>query len=302
MWRHRFIPILALLGILASLAMVYKGLSKPIVPPLLFEPARSPYPHSIAAEGVIEAQAENINIGPAFSELIMEVYHCVGDEVKKGEPLFKLDTRRFEAELHKAQEEERSAKTDLENKEKQFSYYHRLKDKAAVSEQAFTVAYYDYELAKNRLATAGAAVQVFKTEMERSITRAPCDGKILQAGHAKVGEYANANPFDNIPTMVFGEVNRYQMRIDIDETDAWRYKKGAAATAFVRGNPQIAIPLIFDYLEPFMIPKKTLSGSNLDRVDTRVLQVVYEFSKEAYPIYVGQSLDIFIETEPIGAP
>ncbi len=301
MWRHRLIPLIAIAGVIIALGMVYKGLRAPDIAPLLFAPARSPYTHSIAGEGIIEAQSENINIAGSFSELITEVYHCVGDDVKKGEPLFKLDTRRFEAELKKAQAEEQFAQTDLENKKLQFSYYGRLKDKAAVSEQAYTVAKYDFELAKNRLATATAAINLYTTELERCITRAPCDGRVLQAGHAKLGEYANVNPFDNVPIMVFGTVGYYQMRIDIDESEVWRYKKGAAATAFVRGNPRISIPLTFDYIEPFMIAKKSLSGSNTERIDTRVLQVVYKFSKEHYPIYIGQVLDIFIEAEPLGA-
>lgn len=300
MWRHRLIPILALVGIIAAVAMVYRGMRKPEVVPLLFEPARSPFAHFIAGEGIIEAQTENISIGVPFQELIMEVYHCVGEEVKKGTPLFKLDTRRFEVELKKAQAEEAAAKTDLESKEKQFSYYSRLKDRAAVSEQAYTAAYYDFELAKKRLATATAAVIVSQTELERSIIRAPCDGTILQQGHARVGEFANVNPFDNVPLMIFGAIRGYQIRIDIDEAEAWRYKKGARAIAFLRGNPRMSIPLVFDYVEPYMIAKKTLTGSNLERIDTRVLQVVYRKESHAtYPIYVGQVLDVFIEADAV---
>jgi HlyD family secretion protein len=298
MLRTRLIPLLAVLGLIVSLKLVFSGLRKPPVAPLLFEPARSPYSHYLSAEGIIEAENGNTNIGVAFPGLITDVYHSTGDEVKKGDPLFKIDTRRIDKELIKAQADENFARTDLESKEKQYSFYCRLKDKAAVSEQVFTSIRYEYELAKDRLANTIALVNIFKTEIERATARAPSDGKVLQAGDAKVGEYANINPFDNIPVMIFGQTDRYHLRIDIDEADAWRYIKGAEATAFVRSNPEIRIPLVFSFIEPFMIPKKSLTGSHNERVDTRVLQVVYTFSKESHPVYVGQILDVFIQAAP----
>jgi RND family efflux transporter MFP subunit len=299
MWHQRIIPLLALIGLCGALLLVYKGRSKPPVPKLLYELAQSPYAHSIACDGTIEAFSENLHLDPTFPELITEVYHGVNDHVKKDEPLFKLDTRRYEAELKKAQEEEFLAQTDLALQELQFSYYERLQDKTAVSQLAYTNSFFELELAKNRLNVAKAAVQILKTQIERSLIRAPFSGTILQAGHARVGEFANVNPFDNVSLMVLGSVEKLNVRIEIDEVEAWRYTKGAPAVAFVRGNPRIRIPLTFEHIEPYMIPKKTLVGSNAERVDTRILQVIYTLdSSKTYPVYVGQVLDIFIETQP----
>jgi hypothetical protein len=52
------------------------------------------------------------------------------------------------------------------------------------------------------------------------------------------------------------------------------------------------------YTEPYIVPKKSLSGSDIERVDTRVLEVVYQFNREDLPVFMGQLLDIYIEAKP----
>jgi hypothetical protein len=49
-------------------------------------------------------------------------------------------------------------------------------------------------------------------------------------------------------------------------------------------------------VEPYVTPKTSLTGSSSERVDTRVLQVIYRFDRRAIPAYVGQQVDVFIET------
>jgi len=55
------------------------------------------------------------------------------------------------------------------------------------------------------------------------------------------------------------------------------------------------IPLTFVRIEPYVVPKKSLTGDNAERVDTRVLQVIYRFDRPSFPVYAGQQVDVFIE-------
>ena len=68
------------------------------------------------------------------------------------------------------------------------------------------------------------------------------------------------------------------------------------AVAYLRGNRDIGCDLKFYRIEPYVIPKKSLTGDSTERVDTRVLQVLYTFEPGDKPIYVGQQMDVFIET------
>src|SRR5258708_9575026 len=62
-------------------------------------PPVSPYSHAVAAEGLIESSSENISIGTPVADVVTEVPVVVGQVVRAGEPLFKLDDRQLRADL-----------------------------------------------------------------------------------------------------------------------------------------------------------------------------------------------------------
>jgi hypothetical protein len=101
--------------------------------------------------------------------------------------------------------------------------------------------------------------------------------------------------------MIMGTVDPLHVRVDIDEHDAWRVRGGSKAVAFVRGNKDISTTLEFVRFEPYVVPKRSLTGESTERVDTRVLQVLYRFTRGTLPIYVGQQMDIYIESEPLAS-
>lgn len=56
----------------------------------------------------------------------------------------------------------------------------------------------------------------------------------------------------------------------------------------------------FERIEPYVISKVSLTGASTERVDTRVLQVIYSLRRPANPpIYVGQQVDVFIEADEL---
>jgi hypothetical protein len=65
--------------------------------------------------------------------------------------------------------------------------------------------------------------------------------------------------------------------------------------ASVRGDARKQYALRFVRFEPFVIPKRNLTTDATERVDTRVLQVVYALEKGA-PVLPGQQMDVLIES------
>jgi multidrug efflux pump subunit AcrA (membrane-fusion protein) len=160
------------------------------------------------------------------------------------------------------------------------------------------VAMADIESAKASLGAAQARVQNDQTLIDRLTVTAPIDGQILQV-KIHLGEYAPAGELQN-PLMLIGNLDKLVVRTDVDENDAWRVPRhpdgGVRAVAYLRGNRDIGCDLKFYRIEPYVIPKKSLTGDSTERVDTRVLQVLYTFEVGDKPIYVGQQMDVFIET------
>ena len=67
------------------------------------------------------------------------------------------------------------------------------------------------------------------------------------------------------------------------------------AVAFLKGDTRHPLPLRFVRIEPFVIPKRSLTGDSAERVDTRVLQIIFQLDRPQTPIYVGQQVDVFIQ-------
>jgi HlyD family secretion protein len=98
--------------------------------------------------------------------------------------------------------------------------------------------------------------------------------------------------------ILLGGVEPMNVRVNVDENDAWRVREKANAIGYLRGNNQIKALLSFVRFEPYVVPKTSLTGDSTERVDTRVLQVIYSFEHGNLPIYVGQQMDVYIDAAP----
>ena len=60
-----------------------------------------------------------------------------------------------------------------------------------------------------------------------------------------------------------------------------------------QGNQDINLEFV--RIEPFIIPKRAVTNSQQELVDTRVLQVIYKIVSGPESLYVGQQVDVFVE-------
>jgi multidrug efflux pump subunit AcrA (membrane-fusion protein) len=345
MIRKFVLPLIALAGAAyASVTVAMGSRPAPVALPVA-DPAQAPFASYIAGSGIIEARGRNVEIGSPLPRVVLEVSVKVGDLVKAGAPLFRLDDRDLRAEqdvrrsslalararLDRLVAAPRSeeippvearvleSETTWADLKTQLALWERVSDTRAVSEEDLSRKRFaaraaearvaesraqlallkagswkpDVDVARVEVSAAEAQVKQIETELDRLVVRAPSDGTILQL-NVRSGEFATAGSLP-VPLVLFGNIERYHVRVDVDENDAWRFRKGAAAIAFVRGNRDLRTPLTFEWVEPYVVPKRSLTGDTTERVDTRVMQVVYSFGPEALPVYVGQQMDIFIE-------
>src|SRR5215831_4761303 len=105
-------------------------------------PPVSPYVHAVAAEGLVEASSENISIGTSLAEVVTDVPVVVGQKVKAGDPLFKLDDRQLQADLATRKAELGVAETQVgvdmalfSDSKQQLDFAEKLSDKRAMSSE-----------------------------------------------------------------------------------------------------------------------------------------------------------------------
>ena len=297
---------LAVGGIIAVTLLVLRLRQSGPTPEPLVPPPQSPYADSIGGRGLVESVNENVRIAPATSGLIREVMVKVGDKISKGDVLFAMDDRDAlsqvkvqQAQVAVLEAQVATAQTIVADRKDQLDRSIRLREKnvssedeakrnlfawqAADRELQSTLA--DLDLARARLADA-------RMRLDLLTIRAPRDGTILQV-NIRPGEYTMVNSSET--AILLGDISQLQLRVDVDESDAPSIREGCTGIAFLKGSREKSVPLEFIRIEPYILPKKSLSGESNERVDTRVLQIIFRFENPTFPVYVGQQMDVFLQ-------
>jgi len=257
-----------------------------------------PFASYVAGSGIVEASTGNITIGTPVSGIVMKVYVQIGDHVRTGDPLFKIDDRELQAQLLTADAKVKEAEAALQKPKHRLENAERFvkMNPEGISKQGMADLRDDVTQAEAALTLAKAELAQTKMDIHRHTVRAPVAGQIMQL-RMRPGEFVEASS-TSPSLLVLGGNSRLNVRVDIDENDAWRVNKNAEAFAYVRGHPETKILLRYEYTEPHMVPKTDLTGQVTEQTDIRVLQVVYSFAPAGLPVYTGQQLDVYIEVPP----
>lgn len=305
---------LALAGVLLAVSLVRRLQAKPADPGPLDPPAKSPYEATVAATGIVEARRENVKLAAPKAGLVTRVFVKVGDRVKAGTPLFQLDDREAQARVASLAAQVDFARTSLAAQEveladwsDQLERFRKLEREKVATDDELKRRWFAVEAARARLestraqiAAAERQLQQARTELAVLTVNAPRDGELLQV-NVREGEFAPAAVL-NESLMLLGDVETLQIRAEVDEQNAVLVEPNRPARGSLKGHANLAMNLRFVRVEPFVIPKRSLTGDSLERVDTRVLQIIYEFDRPTFRVYVGQQVDVFIERPAAASP
>jgi len=302
------IGVMSVAGIAIMIAVVAAGDREYPVAAPLSPPAAKPFAHVVSGVGLVESSTENIAVGAPVAGVISQVFVKAGQSVRAGDPLFSLDVRQIEAEIAARAAAVNVARARIpellaleREAEDQLGKVRNLPDARAVSREevvrreiAAQAAAARVALARAQHAQSQAQAAAARSERARMTVRAPVAGEVLQL-NARKGEFAASA--GGAPLLVLGDTRTLHVRVDVDENDAWRVLAGARAVVSVRGASSLSTPARFVRIEPLVVPKRSLTGASVERVDTRVLQVLFAFEREKLPVFVGQQMDVMIEAK-----
>lgn len=311
-FSRTILPVIAVAGLILAAVFIWRGLpDRELVEPEKEPPrATGALANSarVAGAGLVEPSSELVDIGTALSGLVADVRVQPGDYVEQGQVLFTVDDRAIRAQLREAEAaigeaqaaigEAQSARATAQS---QLSLYNQVEDSAAVSRAEVIRARGDADsansrlrVARARLTAAQAASGSARTELGRLTVRAPMAGEILEV-NIRPGEFvSNQGGGSSQPFIRMGQTRPLYIRVDIDESEVPRIELGAAAIVSPRGAAEQQVKAEFVRAEPLVVPKTSLTNSASERVDVRVLQILYQLPDTDGLFRVGQQVDAFI--------
>lgn len=307
------LPIVAIVLIAITAFLVMRGTpdrsaqTPAVTPPTT--PAAQRESGTVAAAGVIEPASEIVSIATPLPGVVEAVLVRAGERVVAGQPLFRIDQRdavaavvEAEARVESARKSAAAAGTSLAVARNQLALYGDVRDPRAVSkleviDRRGAVANAQAQLAQARaqMRTTEAELVRARVDVARRTVRAPIAGEVLQV-RVRAGEFASAAPGGGgaDPLMTLGQTDPLHVRIDIDENEVGRAAIGSAAVISPRGNAARRVEVGFVRVEPQIVPKRSLTNSASERVDVRVLQLIYAVPTGTEGLFVGQQVDAFV--------
>jgi len=153
----------------------------PQAPPVSVAPAvQRPVADSEEFSGRLEA-AEYVELRPRVSGTIEKVHFADGALVRKGDLLFSIDPRPFEAEAARAQSQLTSMKARFELAQSELARAQKLLDSQAVSKQEVDQLAASQRTSQADIQGAEAALRIARLNVEYGQVRAPIGGRVSRA-------------------------------------------------------------------------------------------------------------------------
>ena len=284
---------LAVRGVLGGLTAAYLFGRTPQTLPPAFAPASSTYDTAIYANGIIESEqsgGSNIVIYPQVAGPLTQVLVHEGQVVTRGVPLVTIDDALPRANFELAQANLTTARDQYNKRLESYAI-----DPKSISKDTL-------DTAKDTAAQAQAALKASAVALAQYVIKAPTDGVVL-AINSTVGSYVSAQGAYDTYTQGFSPLvvmsadqEHLAVRCYVDEILIARLPtpEHIRAQMLIHGT-DIKVPLEFVRVQPYVSPKIELSNQRQEKVDLRVLAVIFRFEKKDLPrVYPGQLVDVFI--------
>jgi HlyD family secretion protein len=309
--RNKILFTLSLLGVLfAIFVAVYLNQKSKALPPA-FAPASNPYSNGIYAQGIIESaqnSGANVNIYPEVSGVVNQIYVKEGMDVEAGTTLLTIEDSVQKALVAQQAAQIEVARANLNNVT---DAYQKLKSVWNVSHDSISKD--ELDKGKNAVSIAKANFELSQRQFEASRAlldkyqiKALTPGKVLSM-NASLGSYVSSQGvFDTYtkqmnPLIIMGaQKQKLAVRCFIDEILIQRlpHLENISAYMYIRGADRQKVPLQFLRIQPNVAPKVQLSDQKTERVDVRVLPIIFTFDvPESLQVYTGQLVDVYIGEE-----
>jgi len=192
---------------------------------------------SVQATGVIRAQiGAEVKVGARISGRVEKLYANIGDVVKKGQVIARLEQEDLQAKVNETKMNLRINEATLDLAQKNLQRMQSLYAKDFISRDIVDVAEKDYRVTTAQVHQIRETIKYYETQMSYANIYAPISGVIASVA-TQQGETVSASSL-NVPTFVtIVDLHRLEIYAYVDETDIGKIKPGLDATFAVDSFP-----------------------------------------------------------------
>jgi HlyD family secretion protein len=239
-----------------------------------------------------QPRPESLAVASSQVDLAAAQLKTAQDSYDKQNASYQLNARSVSKDaLDTARNNAEAARTGLEVARRQYQLVHA----GAWS--------YDIRNQESQYQASSKAYAAAQALLDKYTVRAPADGVVLSIAAAVGGYISPAQGTyetytqGQAPAVVMGQArDALQVRCYVDEILVQRMPAAAAIKAqmSVRGT-DVRVPLQFVRIQPYVSPKIELSNQRTERVDVRVLPVIFRFTRpKGVELYPGQQVDVYV--------
>jgi membrane fusion protein, multidrug efflux system len=222
-----------------------------------------------------------VEVRPKVSGYLTEVKFEDGDMVKKGQVLFVIDPRPYQAELDRAQGQYDEADSSLKLATADYDRSKQLRDKGAISAGDFDKTGASSLKAQGAFLTARAAVEAARLNLEFCTITSPIDGHASLA-NITMGNLVSSQTEKPLTTIV--SMNPVYAYADVNERSLLRYVRYYASKKVLPGDEdKVKLPIQLSLQDETDFPHTGYIDFLDNRVDpdtgTIRIRGVFDFEK-----------------------
>src|SRR6266568_403789 len=229
---------------------------------------------AVNAAGEI-SPAEQVSVRPEINGKIEELPVDVGDRVKQGDLLFKLDDKELQQQRASNLTDIERAKLELDKAERDYRRAKRLLDDKLIAQELYDDTKTTFDLAKNALERAQRDLAITEEHLTKTEVRAPFDCTVLTRPVSTGQAVSGSGGFNSgTEVLTIADLNSMIINAQVNQADVPRLKVGENVEVTIEAVPGLQITGSVERISPQATIKNNIKGYParivLKNVDPRV--------------------------------
>ena len=219
--------------------------------------------------------AEQVSVRPEINGKIEQLPVDIGDHVKKGALLFKLDDKELQQQRASNLTDIERAKLELAKAERDFKRSEQLLVERLISQELYDDTKTTFELAKNSLDRAQKELAILEERLTKTEVRAPFDCTVLTRPVSMGQAVSGSGGFNSgTEVLTIADLNDMIINAHVNQADVPRLKSSQSVEVTIEAVAGLKVNGVVERIAPQATIKNNIKGYAarivLKNVDLRV--------------------------------